>query len=119
MRGIGVILFILALVGGSLRTLAQDQDPFYGNPEHSSIKSVQVFPNPAVEFVHIKFERVNVQHIKLTVHNIIGNEVPVETEVVDEHELKVRVKDLNTGYYLLAVKDNDSNFRGTYKFLKR
>jgi len=118
MRALRVIIFMLVVLG-SLKGFAQEQDPFAENPGRASVKAVQVYPNPATEFVHIKFEHVDVQHVRLSVHSLIGNEVPVETEVVDEHELKVRVKDLNTGYYLLAVKDNNSTFRGTYKFLKR
>ncbi|RAW00737.1 T9SS type A sorting domain-containing protein [Pseudochryseolinea flava] len=82
-------------------------------------KSVQLFPNPAIEFVHIRVDRLNSADVKLTLHNIIGNQVAVETDIVDEHELRVKVKDLATGYYLIAVRDEKLNFRGTYKFLKR
>ena len=82
-------------------------------------KSVHLYPNPAVDFVHVKFERIPAREVKLTVHNIIGNEIRVETEVIDEHELRVRVKELDAGYYLLAVKDQNEHFAGTYKFLKR
>jgi hypothetical protein len=43
----------------------------------------------------------------------------IETEIVNEHELRVRVKELASGYYLLAVKNEEANFRGIFKFLKR
>ena len=120
MRGIGLIILLIAGVVGSVKTVAQDQDSFSTRPERADlIKSVHVFPNPAVEFVHVKFDQSDAHHVTLTLHNIIGNEIQVETEVVDEHEVKIRVKDLSVGYYLIAVRDNDSNFRGTYKFLKR
>ncbi len=82
-------------------------------------KSVHIFPNPAVEYVHVKLENVKVENVKVTMHNIIGNEINIETEVIDEHELRIRVKDFDAGYYLLALKDDQSKFRGTYKFLKR
>jgi len=120
MRGIGVVILLIAGIVSSVRTVAQDQDTFSARPERADlIKSVHVYPNPAVEFVYVKFDQANVQHVTLTLHNIIGNEIQVETEVIDEHELKIRVKDLSVGYYLIAVRDNESNFRGTYKFLKR
>ena len=110
----------MAGIAGSIKTVAQDQDSFPTRSERADlIKSVHVYPNPAVEFVYVKFDQANVQHITLTLHNIIGNEIQVETEAVDEHELKIRVKDLSVGYYLIAVRDSESNFRGTYKFLKR
>ncbi|MEO7989229.1 MAG: T9SS type A sorting domain-containing protein [Chryseolinea sp.] len=82
-------------------------------------KAFQIFPNPTTDYIHIRNEQVEMSLLKLTLHNIIGNEMQVEVEVVDEHELKVKVKDLSPGYYLIAVKDDFSKFRGTYKFLKR
>ena len=52
-------------------------------------------------------------------HNVIGNTMELESEVLDEHEIKLRVKDLATGYYLISLKDERLNVSGTYKFLKR
>ncbi|HYC84198.1 MAG TPA: T9SS type A sorting domain-containing protein, partial [Chryseosolibacter sp.] len=78
-----------------------------------------IFPNPAVEYVHVRTVDVPASKIKLAVHNILGNKMEIETEIVDEYELRVRVKDLSSGYYLLAIKDEDAKFRGTFKFLKR
>jgi len=82
-------------------------------------KSVHLFPNPATEFVDVQLDEFPAKNVRLTVHNIIGNELQVETEVLDENLIRVKVKDLAAGYYLLAVKDEESQFRGTYKFLKR
>jgi hypothetical protein len=82
-------------------------------------KTVHLFPNPATEDVFVELDHFPAEKVNLTVHSIIGNKLDVETEVVSEHVIRVRVKDLAAGYYLLAVKDEDSNFRGTYKFLKR
>ena len=82
-------------------------------------KSVHLYPNPTTEFVHIRLETLNIDHVKVSMHNIIGNELPIETEKIDDHELRIRVKDFDAGYYLLALRDEQSNFRGTYKFLKR
>jgi hypothetical protein len=42
-----------------------------------------------------------------------------ETEVVDEFELRVKVKEFSTGYYLLSIKDERASLNSTYKFLKR
>ena len=83
------------------------------------IKSVSIFPNPAVEFVHVKFEAPIAKQVRLTLHNVIGNVMELESEVIDEHEIKIRVKELATGYYLISVKDQEINLSSTYKFLKR
>jgi hypothetical protein len=64
-------------------------------------------------------EAFAVQDVTLTVHNIIGNVMSVESEVIDEHEVRIKVKDLSAGYYLIAIKDNSDRFQGTYKFLKK
>lgn len=82
-------------------------------------KSVHIYPNPTTEFVNVRLEHLNMDNVKVTMHNIIGNEINIETERVDEHEVRIRVKDFDAGYYLLALKDERSSFKGTYKFLKR
>jgi hypothetical protein len=113
-----VLLALIIVLAGA--TKARSQSEYTGQPEKLDLaKSVQIFPNPATDFVNVKIEQVRAQDLQLSLRNIIGNEISVETEIVDEHELRIRVKDLAAGYYLLAMKDHDSKFRGTYKFLKR
>ena len=120
MRFLKLVLVVLMLSAFQL-TQAQSQPdgPGAPSPEINLTKSVHLFPNPATEFVDVKLDQFPAEHVELTVHNIIGNELQVETEILDEHLIRVKVKDLAAGYYLLAIKDEDSKFRGTYKFLKR
>jgi hypothetical protein len=82
-------------------------------------KLITIYPNPSTDFVNIKLGVLNAEQVKLTLYNILGNEVQAETEVVDEHEIRVRVKEFSTGYYLIAVRHEQTQFRGTFKFLKR
>ena len=118
MRNFYKIILFCALIAGSLTVRAQVYDA--EQPERNDIsKSVHIFPNPAIEYVHVKLEHVNMDNVKVSMHNIIGNEINIETERIDEHELRIRVKDFDAGYYLIALKDEQSKFIGTYKFLKR
>jgi hypothetical protein len=94
----------------------QLEEPF---AQRDLSKTVHIFPNPAVEYVHVKVTEFPADKAKLTLHNIIGNKMDIETEVVDEHELRIRVKDLASGYYLLAIKDEKSQSYGIFKVLKR
>jgi hypothetical protein len=94
------------------------EEPFFQRGP-DPVKSVSIFPNPAVEFVSVKFDAPVAKQVRLTVHNVIGNTMELENEVIDEHEIKIRVKDLATGYYLISVKDERINLSSTYKFLKR
>jgi hypothetical protein len=98
---------------------AQSREEFDSQQGPFDNEYIHIFPNPAVDFVHVRLDKVPVREVIFTVHNIIGNEITVETEVISEHEIRVRVKDLDSGYYLLALKDDKDHFRGTYKFLKR
>ncbi len=81
--------------------------------------TVRLYPNPAPEFVNVQLGMLNVDKVKLTLHTVIGNESPMEIEKVDDHEVRIRVKDMSPGYYFLTIKDEDTKFRATYKFLKR
>ena len=120
MRFVQLVLVVLMLSVIQL-TMAQSQPdgPPSATAEFNLTRSVHLFPNPATEFVDVQLDHFPAEKVKLTVHNIIGNELTVETEILDEHLIRVKVKELATGYYLLAIKDEESKFRGTYKFLKR
>lgn len=111
---------LLLVIGVSVAGLAHAQSQSaMVNEEVNLVKSVHLFPNPATEFIDVKLDQLPAENVSLTVHNIIGNELQVETEIIEEDLIRVKVKDLAAGYYLLAIKDEQSNFRGTYKFLKR
>ncbi len=110
---------VISLFTIAFSAAAQTRDE-YGTPEGPlDNKSIHIYPNPAVDFVHVRIEKVPVRQVSLSVHNIIGNEMEVESEVINDHEIRIRVKDLDAGYYLVALKDEEAHFRGTYKFLKR
>ncbi len=111
------LIFLLLLVTASEVTFAQGES---GAPERVDLsKSISVYPNPATDFLSIKLTMLNAHKTKLTLYNILGNEVQAETEVISDTEVRVRVKELSTGYYLIALRDEQTQFRGTYKFLKR
>ncbi len=83
-------------------------------------KAISVYPNPAADdYVYVKMEDLDARQVKITLYNIIGNEIRTEIEVLDQHEIRMRIKDLAAGYYLIALRSDPVKFRGTYKFLKR
>lgn len=119
MRFAKFILVVTFIFTAALAFGQGQSDDGHAATERALSQSVHIFPNPAVEYVHVKILEVPANKIILAVHNILGNKMEIETEIVDEHELRVKVKDLASGYYLLAIKDDEAKFRGTYKFLKR
>jgi hypothetical protein len=117
-----LVLSVLLVTAAFAVSFGQAQPPV--QTEYGGImdvaKHVQLYPNPSVEeWLNVKVESVKADKIEITMHNIIGNKLPVESEVVSEHILRVRVKDLSSGYYFLALRENDSGLRGTYKFVKK
>ena len=120
MRLIIIIGLVVTLLTSSIEGKSQFREEYATGPVIS--KTVNIYPNPTTEstdYVNIKVPTLKSQKVKLALHNIIGNKLSVETEIVDDHELRIRVKDLASGYYLLTVRDQETNFRGTYKILKR
>lgn len=115
-------IFLLAtfLAFTVLVSNAQVRDDLNLYQERPSLtKSISVYPNPAVDFVEVSLDQLQASKIKLQIYNIIGNEVKTETEIVDEHKIRIRVKDFSAGYYLVALQDEQTQFKGIYKFLKR
>ncbi len=122
MRSVGFILSFFLLLFLSGVAFGQSQDVYaHANPiEHKDIsKSISLYPNPATEFVTIKLGTLEYETTKISVYNILGSEIQVEKERINDHEARIRVKDLASGYYLLAVRDDQLQFKATYKFLKR
>lgn len=107
-------MMLTAVFGHSV---AQKSEVYTASNE--PIKAVTVFPNPASETISVLFEQPLAAGSNLVMYTIIGNEVNIEPELVDEFEVRVRVRDLPSGYYLLAVRNEKSGLRVTRKFLKR
>lgn len=80
---------------------------------------VQMYPNPASDYLIVKLQTPHANDVKLAMHSVIGNVLSIEKEVVDEYEIRIRVKDLPTGYYFLSIKEEESGLKASYKFLKR
>jgi hypothetical protein len=120
MRSLNLIVTLVLLFSISGASFAQADEGMNVRSESTDIsKSITLYPNPTTDYVHIKLGVLKSNQVKLTLHNILGSEITIESEVLEDHEIRVRVKDLPTGYYLLAVRDEETHFRGTYKFLKR
>ncbi len=111
-----VLLSIIVLITGQV-CLGQvhDESLRAGDP----VKSVQIYPNPATDYVTIKFESAVARTSKLAFHSIIGSSIELEQESIDDFEIRVKVKDLPVGYYIIVIHDPQNNSRAIYKFLKK
>jgi hypothetical protein len=117
LRHVKTLFFaLLSLLCANAIAQSREEVVFSGQPEPVAVK---IYPNPAIEYLHVTFEQPVAKEAKLTVHNIIGNVLEVETETIDDHEVRVKVKDLPVGYYIIAIRDERTNSRSNLKFLKR
>jgi hypothetical protein len=99
------------------QAFAQGHDESFRSSDPA--KSVQIYPNPATDYLTLKFENPIAKTVKLEFHTIIGTPLELEHEATDEYEVRVRVKDLSTGYYIIGVQDTQSSTRAIHKFLKK
>ena len=110
-----IILIGLAI---GLASFAEAQDRGSGLPTDQA-KQVKLFPNPATEFLTVKFETPQARKVKLVLHNIIGSELETEAEIIDDFEVRIKVKDLSTGFYLLLIRNDETGVKTANKFLKK
>jgi len=116
---IAMRLSFIILIGLTVLTLPA-HGQFSRETSSDPGKNISIYPNPvADDFVFVKMDDLDARQVKLTLYNIIGNEIRTEVEVLDQHEVRMRIKDLASGYYLIALRDEGSKFKGTFKFLKR
>ncbi len=115
------LVFVIVLASTAQWAMGQitSRPADFMSTETTPEKAVNIYPNPATEWVDIEFRELPAEKVQLVVHNIIGNPIEVEKEIKSEHIIRVHVKELAAGYYLIAIKDDESQFKGTYKFLKR
>ena len=117
MRRAKTILFSILILLVTQIAWAQSHDSFA--PDHTDpLKTVKIFPNPATDYLSVKFDVPLARTVRMTLHNIIGNTLELESEIVDDFEIRVRVKELPAGVYFLAVRDDGSS-QNSFKFLKR
>ncbi|MFZ1809350.1 MAG: T9SS type A sorting domain-containing protein [Cyclobacteriaceae bacterium] len=119
MKLIGTILICSLLLSFSLVGYGQSE----GSPIYQEVgfvdKLVQMYPNPASDYLTVKLPTPNAGSVQLAMHSVIGNALNIEKEQIDEYEVRLRVKDLPSGYYFLSIKEENSGLKASYKFLKR
>ncbi len=96
---------------------AQGQDFISFSDDLSS--KIELYPNPATEYLTIEIQNSKLDKPFILLHNIIGNAIQIEVEKVSEDKFRIEVKDLPNGYYLVSIKDPGTKFNKTYKFIKK
>ena len=80
---------------------------------------IEIYPNPSIEFIIVEIKNSEMQRTEFEMHSIIGNEIDFYTEEIGQDKYKINVKGFSAGYYFLVIKDDVSQFKEAYKFLKK
>lgn len=80
---------------------------------------VEVYPNPAIDFLNIDIKSEDLVQIQFEVYDIIGNTIQIAPEKLTQNKYRVPVRDLHSGYYMLIVRDPYSRYRQIFKFGKQ
>lgn len=115
MKKVLLVVFSLFL---AFSVSAQSESAFPSLTSNESSIKVDLYPNPTVQYLNIQIEGTNAD-LTFHLHNIIGNEIKVKPEKQGDNLYRINVESLTPGYYLLMVKDPESKFTKTLKFLKR
>ncbi len=102
-------------------TLAQNEGELdrFGASAMDKKNVVSLFPNPAVDYIQVKVENSTLEEPQVKLYNVLGNEVEVTLREEEEGIYNINISQLPAGYYFLAIRDEKTYFRETYKFVKR
>lgn len=120
---IGCLFFALLGVNAHAQSADSGEDVLTENsfrqPSGFDLKNqIEIYPNPAVEFLMIEIKDSDLANVEFEMHSIIGNTIKIEPEEVAKDTYKISVKNFNSGYYFLIVKDEYTRYKKAIKFLK-
>ncbi|MGB3466352.1 MAG: T9SS type A sorting domain-containing protein [Cyclobacteriaceae bacterium] len=88
------------------------------NPTLTVKTNVEVYPNPAVEFLIVQISDSSLENVEFEMYSLIGNKVKIQPEQIGNDKYKISVKDFSSGYYFLRITDEKTRFEKAKKFLK-
>ena len=100
------------------RAVNIESQNFQDNPLEIS-NHIEVFPNPSIDFLMVNINNSTLHDTKIEIHSVIGNTLDLYIEEVGKDQYKINVKEFSSGYYFLVVKDDFTQFKKAYKFLKK
>ena len=113
--------FLLFGIATAQSALAKEQSvslPYLQDDDFTTKNKIEIFPNPAVEYIYIKIHNSELENVEMELFNIIGNSLSFDLEEIEKHSYRIKVEDFPPGYYLLMIKDPIKRFNKAFKFHK-
>lgn len=90
----------------------------HGNPlvdeallaENSLERSVNLYPNPALEYTILQGDLV-LQQEDITITDLYGNIVPCPINALEDGKLEINTNKLTTGLYIITIQSQEYNIR--------
>lgn len=77
---------------------------------------MEVYPNPAVDVLHVSLSNVNFKESTLSIYNVSGQEV-MSTNMVGKTK-SLDIEKLSNGVYMVKVTNSATGYSNTIKFVK-
>lgn len=88
--------------------------------KNSGVKiKVEVFPNPATNYLTVDLSKLSLDDPKIEIRNIIGSKMSFRSEDLGGKKQRLDVQDYPPGYYLVLVRDDKTKFQQTVRFSKK
>lgn len=65
----------------------------------------EIFPNPASDYVVLKFNNLGNENLRLNIYNVIGELISSET--LRQNQQQINVGDLSNGIYMIEIKSKE------------
>ena len=114
-------IFLLCLtISASIAQSNGETQPSFAEKELKEVKTtVELYPNPVTDYLHVNIESENLENVEFEIYNIIGNLIKIEVEHVNNYQFKIPVRTLPSGYYLLIISDKTTKYNQPFKFQKK
>lgn len=110
-------IFLLSLFSVTAVGLANDFTSENKKALSVTVFQADIYPNPAVDYIFLKFQDQIANDVTIEVRSFIGN--PMETTLVVQQSnlVKISIDDLPAGHYYAIISYNDE--KTLKKFIKR
>jgi hypothetical protein len=117
---LSILLFALIIFNISFAQNNSETQSTFAEKELKEVKtSIELYPNPVADFLHISINTENLDNAEFEIYNIIGNSIKIDVEQVNNRQYKIPVRTLPSGYYLLTIQDKATKYNKAFKFQKK
>ena len=79
--------------------------------------TAEVFPNPAVDEVYLRYSLPGYDHLSLSVSDLLGNTLIEDIPVRQDQENRILLSQLTSGCYLLVLRTEDRQIASTHPII--